>query len=94
MGNVLLGDLSFLAAIIILVLLVYFLYRLIGYIRARLFSVPDKNYPKEIVFTIGDGFHVVLDRVWFKGKWRYLLRGNFPYRFSSPEEDRLEKPIK
>lgn len=51
---------------------------------------PGKNYPKELVFTIGDGFTVVLDRVWFKGKWRYLLRGNLPYRFSSPEKDWLK----
>ncbi|HRY52768.1 MAG TPA: hypothetical protein P5089_02860 [Candidatus Portnoybacteria bacterium] len=94
MRNIIFGDLSFLAAIIIFVLLVYFLYRFIGYLRARLFPVPDKNHPKQAVISIAGGLIITLDRVWFKGKWRYFLRGDLPYRFSSPEKDGLEKSIK
>ena len=54
---------------------------------SRRFSDPGKDYPKELRIRTTDGAFIVLERVWFKGEWRYMVKGEITYKFASPEED-------
>jgi len=51
----------------------------------RRFSKPDKNRPARVHLRVGDDLSLILERIWFRGQWRYLVQGELPYRFGSSE---------
>ncbi|OGZ41108.1 MAG: hypothetical protein A3B04_01285 [Candidatus Portnoybacteria bacterium RIFCSPLOWO2_02_FULL_39_11] len=62
----------------------------------RVIRGEDKNLPESFSVLTTDGVHLTLERDWIDGKWRYMLKGELPYCFVSPESkkeiDQLEIP--
>ncbi len=75
------------ALLAVAALLYYFSMRgaLINYFKR--FHDPGKGYPKEGAIMASGDVHIILERVWFKGEWRYMVQGGLPYKFVSPEEE-------
>ncbi len=69
-------------------LLYYFLMRgtLINYFRQ--FHDPGKDYPAEVAIMASGDVHIIFERVWFKNRWRYMVKGELPYQFAPPDKER------
>ena len=56
--------------------------------RFRVMRGEDKNLPESFSVVTTDGAHLVLERDWLDGEWRYVLK-DLPYRFGPVERPKM-----
>ena len=75
---------TWLFVLLVTVLAVWGLSRVARRVKNSMPEGVDKKYPKKI-FVFYDDRHIVLERRWLDGEWKYVL--NSPIHFLSPEEE-------
>ncbi len=82
------GTIYFVVFVAVVLMAIYFfLSLLVKTVRCYSRQTPDKNHPEKVLVRIDDGLFITLERIRLKGEWRYILDGELPYKFVSPEEE-------